>query len=530
MHLKKIITALIVLLALSLPSCKRAEQGIIPGTLRFNLVNEPPSLDWNLATDSASSNVLTNIMEGLCEYDVDLNTRPALAESWDMLDGGRRWVFHLRKNARWTDGVPLTAQHFVDSWRRLVNPETGAKYVALAWVVKNAKEISEGKIKDVSRLGVRALDEHTLEVELIEPIVYFPAITTYVVMFPVRLDVIERHGRAWTEPENIVTLGPYKMTKWRHEYKIECVRNTLYHGKRPGLDRIVFYMIVELTTALTLYEGGYLDVVDEMSPLSIPAYEGKPDFHRYPWLAIYYMGFNTTIAPVDNPLLRRALASAIDRSKIPDILHGGQIPCSSLIPSGMFGHNSEIGNKFNPEKAREYLKAAGYSSGQEVPAITIYFNTLEGHKLVAQFVQQQWKKHLGIKVFLQNQEWKVYLDELNQGNLMLFRMGWIADYPDPDTFATIFLSDSANNYPRYVNPRYDELVALGKVEPDPEKRIEYYDESQRMLLEEASALIPLYTYTRNILVKPYVKGYHYNSMAVLYLRDTYISADGDDAK
>ena len=516
---------IVFLLGALLAGCSRTER-FTPGVLRYNLTTEPPTLDWSIATDHASIRVINNIMEGLTTYDRELNPIPALAERWEALDGGRRYRFYLRRDARWSDGVPLTAEHFVYSWRRLVDPRTAAQYAYFIYDVKNARAINSGEIQDLTQLGIRALDPHTLEIELEKPLVFFPSVTTFVVTFPLREDVIRRWPDSWPEPEHIVTLGPFLLKAWQHEYKLVLERNPTYYGPRPPLDRVVMYMVNEASSSLTLYETNSLDFLPQGSvpPIALPSLRGNPDYQNFPLLGSYYYGFNVTKPPVDNVLVRRALCMAVDRSKLPEILKGRQPPATSWIPQGMLGYNPKIGYPFNPELARQTLARAGYPGGKGFPVISIAFNTDEGHKLIAQFVQQQWRQNLNIPVELNNMEWKVFLKDLETDPPPVWRLGWTADYPDPDNFMEIFTSASGNNNTRWKNPRYDELIARASTEFDPAKRVALYDQAQRILCETDAAILPLYNYTQASLAKPWVKNYPWNAMDSLYLRAVRVEA------
>jgi len=489
--------------------------------LRYNLQTEPPSLDWSITTDNASIEVLNNLMEGLTRYDENLKPVPALAESWGVLDDGRRYIFHLRKNARWSDGKPVLADDFVYSWQRLIKPETAAEYAYFIYLVKNAREINSGEVKDVNQLGIRALDARTLEVELKEPAVYFPVITTFVVTYPQRKDLVERYPESWTEPEHLVTTGPFVLTKWQHEYKLIIEPNPYYWDKQPRVKQVIFYMVNERTTELALYDTGDLDIC-QLPPQAIPSYRKSRDYHYRPILGTYYVGFNIEKPPVNNPLVRRALAMAIDRSKIPEILKGDQEPATSFIPPGISGHNPELGFKFNPERAREILAQAGYPGGKGLPPITLAFNTMDSNQLVCEFVQAQWQNNLGVTVYLRNMEWKVFLKELQLDPPAVFRLGWYADYPDPDNFATIFLSDSGNNHTRFKSKEYDELVSRASFEKDPQKRQQLYDQAQKMILEEHCIFVPLYFYTVNYMIQPYVRNLDYNPMGQLFFKDAWL--------
>ena len=514
---------LLFLTALFLPlmfSCKKKGEDVEEGVLHFNISTEPPTLDWSIATDHASIRVLTNIMEGLTRFDEDLVPRPALAESWEVKDNGSRYIFHIREDANWTDGRPVTAHDFVYSWRRLLDPETAGEYAYFIYMIKNAEAINSGEIKDPAKLGARAIDDKTLEVELTRPVVFFPMITTFICTFPMRRDAVEKHGDEWTRPGNIITCGPYRLTEWWHEYRITIERDPGYHAAPAGLDKVVFYMVVEDSTALSLYQTGDLDVVHPLSPAAIPSYDDSPEYVNYPYFACYYYGFNVTKPPVDDPLVRAALASAVDRSQLPNILNGHQIPNPTVIPAGMKDANMDLGHRFDPGRAKKLLKDAGYDDPSELPIITIAYNTQESHKTIAEFVQQQWKDNLGINVELRNMEWKVYLKELQHDPPHVWRLGWILDYPDPDAIMTVYLSNSGNNHTRWKSAEYDRMVLAASVETDPEKRKELYDSAQKLLCKKDTAVMPLYTYTINMLVKPWVKDFPENGLDLLDLRDT----------
>ena len=515
---------IIFLVITGLISCKPMSRN--PGEIiRYNLQTEPPSLDWSITTDNASIEVINNLMEGLARYDENLRPVPALAEKWDVLDGGKKYIFHLRRDAKWSDGKPVLAEDFVYSWQRLVKPETAAEYAYFIYLVKNAREINSGELKDASRLGIKALDERTLEVELERPAVYFPVITTFVVTFPQRKKLVEKWPDSWTEPEHILTTGPFVLVKWHHEYKLILEPNPFYYGEKPRLEKIIFYMINERTTELTLYDTGDLDLC-QVPPPAIPTYRKSPEYHSRPILGTYYIGFNIEKSPVNNPLVRRALAMAIDRAKIPEILKGDQIPATSFIPPGMIGHNPELGFKFDPERAKDIMAQAGYPAGKNLPTITLAFNTLDTNQLICEFVQAQWQSNLGITVYLRNMEWKVYLKELELDPPAAFRLGWYADYPDPDNFATIFISESGNNHTRFKSKEYDALVSEASFEPDPQKRQQLYDQAQKMILEEHCIFVPLYFYSQNYLIKPYVRNLDYNAMGLLYFNSSWTDLGG----
>lgn len=484
---------------------------------RMSIKNEPPTLDWALATDSVSFTVLTNLMEGLTQYDADLNAKPAVAKKWEYSDDGKTITFFLRNDVTWTDGKPVTARDFEYAWKRLLAPETASQYAYFLFDIEKASEFNSGVITDPDQVGVRALAPYVLQVRLKKPVVYFPSITTFMVTYPAREDVILKHGDSWTDPENIVTNGPYTLEKWEHEYKLVLRANPNHYEGRPAVDTVRIFVVQEPTTALTLYETGELDYI-ELPPVAIPHYKSSPEYKNKPQLRGYYYGFNVQKPPFTDVRVRQAFAHAIDRSRIPVILKGGELASSSWIPKGMFGYEESIGSKFNPQKARSLLAQAGYPKGKGFPEVSAVFNTGNVNRLIGEFIQAQWKEHLNVSVNFESQEWKVFLSRLDLDPPQIFRLGWGADFPDPDNFMNLFIKTSGNNRLRWSHRRYDELIALGSTLKKPEKRKIVYDEAQTLLTEKEVPMIPLFVSAQNLLVKPYIKGFKTNSMELLYLK------------
>ena len=510
----------IALVAL-LGACKSAPQSGGASHFRVNLGTEPPSLDWSLATDHVSFNVIANLMVGLTEFDKDLKPAPVIAKSWEFLEGGKKIVFHLRDDVQWTDGKKVRAQDFEYSWKRLLNPKTASQYAYILFDIANAQEYAEGKIKDASAVGIQAQDDQTLVVTLRHPASYFLAITTFEVTYPQRQDIIEKFDSRWTEPGNIVTNGPFRLASWKHENEIELQANAHYFRGKPSIERVTMYMVNEKTTAVTLFEQGNLDFMDDHSipPLDKPRLSKMPGYKLVPQLRGEYYSFAVDRKPFDNPKLRKAFALAIDREVFPKILQGGQTPATSWVPPGMLAHNPEIGLKFNPAEARRLLSEAGYPDGKGLPTIVLGYNTDEEKKLVAEAIQSMWQKHLGVLVRIENQEWKVFLKKLQNDPFPVFRAGWGADYPDPDNFMKLFTSNSGNNHGRWKNARYDQLLESAARETDAKKRSKIYDEAQKLLTEVDVAIVPLYWKAESTILNPKFTGLEYNSMARMDLRN-----------
>jgi oligopeptide transport system substrate-binding protein len=518
---RQLILALFAIVFIALASCKSAGKNDASNHFRVNLGTEPPSLDWSIATDHVSFNVISNLMVGLTEFDKELKPAPVIAKSWELQDGGKKIIFSLRDDVQWTDGKKVRAQDFEYSWKRLLNPKTASQYAYILFDIANAQEYAEGKLKDPSAVGVKAETDQTLVVPLRHPASSFLAITTFEVTYPQRQDVIEKHDTRWTEPGNIVTNGPFRLASWKHENQIELNASENFFRGKPAMDKVTMYMVNEKTTAITMFEQGNLDFVDDHSiaPLDKPRLSKLAGYKLVPQLRGEYYGFAVDRKPFDNPKLRKAFALAIDREVFPKILQGGQTPATSWIPPGMLAHNPKIGLPFNPNEARRLLSEAGYPEGKGLPTIVLGYNTLDDNKLVAEAVQSMWQKHLNVVVTVENQEWKVFLKKLQNDPFVVHRAGWGADYPDPDNFMKLFTSNSGNNHGRWKNANFDEMLDLAARESDSAKRTQIYDEAQKLLTEIDAAIAPLFWKAEATILSPKFSGLEYNSMARMDLRN-----------
>ena len=514
--------ALFAILFIALAGCKSAGKNDANTHFRVNLGTEPPSLDWSIAIDHVSFNVISNLMVGLTEFDKELKPAPVIAKSWEFQDGGKKIIFQLRDDVQWTDGKKVRAQDFEYSWKRLLNPKTASQYAYILFDIVNAQEYAEGKIKDPAAVGVKAENDQTLVVTLRHPASYFLAITTFEVTYPQRQDVIEKHDTRWTEPGNIVTNGPFRLASWKHENQIELSANANYFRGKPAMEKVTMYMVNEKTTAITMFEQGNLDFVDEshsIPTLDKPRLAKIPGYKVVPQLRGEYYGFAVDRKPFDNPKLRKAFARAIDRDVFSKILQGGQTPATSWIPPGMLAHNPKLGLAFNPNEARRLLSEAGYPDGKGLATIVLGYNTLDDHKLVAEAVQSMWQKHLNVVVKIENQEWKVYLKKLQNDPFVVHRAGWGADYPDPDNFMKLFTSNSGNNWGRWKNAKFDQMLEQAARESDGARRTQIYDEAQKLLTETDAAIAPLFWKAEATILSPKFTGLEYNSMARMDLRN-----------
>lgn len=493
----------------------RALQLTANDTIRINLSSEPPTLDWSKATDTTSSHVINNIMDGLVAYnlaDKELALVPALAEKWEPSEKARVWTFKLRQGVKWSDGVDFNGQQVLDSWRRLMAKETASEYAYFLFSIKNAKAFNEGRVP-WDQVGVSLTAPDTIRVELEKSIGYFPQMLTHASTFPVRLDLIKKHGEKWTEAGNLVGLGPYKLAVWAHDREIVLERNDDYYGTKANIPFIHAQMIQEQATAINLFDAGKLDAIDGIPSVELKVQRKRKEYRSTGILQIYYYGTNITKPPMNNVHVRRAVAHAIDRQKVVQILDGGEIPLTGWVPSGMFGYFAEVGLEFNLEKAKAELAKAGFGpGGKKLPPISIHFNTNENHQRIAEVVQAQLKENLGIEVELKNEEWKSYLANLKTDPPQLYRFGWLADYPDPDNFMNLMTSYSDNNRTRWSDPRYDKLIEQAAGEVDPDKRSQLYRKANQILLVEGAPVVPVLTSVAHMLVANRIENFPVNAL------------------
>lgn len=497
-------------------------------TLRVNILTEPPSIDWSVSTDTTSSLIQQQIMEGLSDYDFsggEIKLQPGLATEWVASDKARKWIIKLRPGVKWSDGQPLVAQHFIDGWERLLNPKTAAEYAYFLYGVKNAKKYNQGAITNFADVGIKAIDDLTLEVQLEQSMSFFPYLWTHHSTYPLRKDLVEKFGDRWTRPENLASLGPYKLKVWENDKAIVLEANEAYYGEKPRIKNVIAYMIKEQSTGINLFDSGKLDFMYELPSTDLPKLKTRPEFRQMSDLTIYYYGFNTKKPPFDKNDFRRAISHAIDRSEIVSLIGGSQTAIKGWLPEGMMGFVSDVGIDFDIAKAKEYLAKAGYNEKNPPPKIELSFNTNENHQKIAENVQAQLKRNLGITVELKNEEWKVYLKSLQTNPSQIYRMGWQADYPDPDNFLNLMTSFSENNHTGWGNAEFDRLIAEGAAELDPAKRVELYKKAQKILVETDIPVFPVYSKVTHTLVSGRVRDLRQNRMSQWRFKEASLAAE-----
>ncbi len=535
--MRSAIAALLLLLAAACaaedrPTFGPAKRPRTENRLYFGGGAEPESIDPGLAYDSAGIELARNLFEGLTRYDPrTLRPLPGVAARWDVDEAGRTWRFHLRPDARWSDGTDVTARDFVWAWRRVLDPANGAQYASLLWAIEGAKAFAQGQ-GPASAVGVRAIDERTLEVRLERPIPWFLELLAFPTFHPVPRGVIERHGASWTRPAHLVCNGPFVLESWRIAYEIRLRRNPQYWGRDDvALDGAVSILSDDDHAMLRLYRAGELDWLgpDVKPPQEfLRALQGKQDYETSEELASYFYWVNHRPAPPGTPAplhdvrVRRALNLAIDKDAIARfVLRGGQRPARHVTPElfASLGYMAPEGEACDPAGARALLAEAGWGPGKrKFPPFELSFNTSEAHKQVAEAIQQMWKRELGLEVELANSEWKVFLNNRTEGYFTVARAGWTGDFQDPYTFLSIFLSDSELNEGRWSDPTYDALLHDALQARTQEERFRLYGEAEAILNRELP-VIPVYFYANQSLRGAWVEGLHPNSQDIHPLRD-----------
>ena len=385
------------------------------------------------------------------------------------------------------------------------------------------KNITRAEISDFSKVGIKIIGDFLVEVELEEPLSFFPMLLTHHSTFPIRQDLIDKWGSDWIRSENLATLGPYKIVFWKHDYQILLQSNDFYYGAKPAIKYILFYMIGKESTALRMFERKRLDFIKDLPTAGIKKISEKKEYRSIPGLRLYYFGFKTQKAPFNQVNFRKAIAHAIDRREIVQVIAGGQAELKSWVPKGMFGYSPDIGLKFDSKQAKEYLKKAGYSGDNPPPKIVIGFNTSEKHQRIAENVQSQLKKNLGLQVELKNEEWKTYLSNLKtESDYDIFRLGWVADYPDPDNFLSLMTGYSTNNRCQWKNSRFDELIEKARTDVDIDNRRRLYRLAQKILLEEETVAVPIFSDVNNILVSDRLENFPLNPIEKYIFKDVRI--------
>ncbi|MEK7689813.1 MAG: peptide ABC transporter substrate-binding protein, partial [Bdellovibrionota bacterium] len=434
---------------------------------------------------------------------------PALAESWIRSKNGLTYTFRLRKDAKWTDGVPLKAEDFVYSWRRLLDPKTAASYAYLLFDISGAEGFNRGTSTDPASVGVRALDDQTLEVKLARPTAHWLHIPTFWVTYPMRRDVVEKHGSSWDQPGKIITIGPFTLAAREPDQKIVMKSYEGYYKKRRGnISEAVGLIIKEDSTALGLYETGKLDFMTDIPPMEISRLSSSPDYRVFPYLKTVYLGFVIDRFPVDQLEARRAIAQAIDKSLFGKVLAGGQEAAPAWLPPSLIlgGQQAAYSPPFDQAKAKAAFASLTFEPDRPVNWELVFLNA-EKTMTAAQFIQAELKKTLGIELKLQPYDNKTFRKQVDLKVAPMFLLSWSADYPDADNFMSVFLKDSGNNRTNWSHRGFDERVLGARSLSQPLARGKLYAEASKFILADDIVIVPLYHEPNLTLIRPRVRNF-----------------------
>jgi oligopeptide transport system substrate-binding protein len=464
---------------------------------------EPETVDPALITGQPEGRITYALFEGLVAFDQTGTPQPGVAERWEISPDGLVYTFHLRRNAKWSNGETVTAEDFIRSWRRTLEPKTASEYSYQLHYVRNARVFNEGKLQDFSEVGVRALDPFTLEVTLESPTPFFLDLCAFSTLLPVHvpsIEACEKRGVSWTKPENIVGNGAFTMKEWRLFDRIRLVKSSTYWNAANVQMRSIDILPTDKPmTAFNLYDTGVADLIADKSltPTSlIGELKKRPDFHSAAFLGNYFIRFNATRKPFDDPRVRLAFSLAVDKPYLTEhITRAGELPATSLVPPGTAGYQPPEGLAYNPERARQLLAEAGFPGGAGFPIVYYLFKGgADIDQNIGIELQAMFRRELGITIQLAQQEWKVYLNSLSNLDYDLCRSTWVGDYKDPNTFLDMFVTNGGNNRTGWSNARYDELIAAAARELDPQKRFALFREAEHLLVVAEAPICPLYYY------------------------------------
>ncbi len=500
---------------------------------RFRLTADPVTLDWNLAHTSYETPIIMNLMEGLVEEGPDLKPRPALAEKWDISSDGKLYTFTLRAGVKWSDGRPLKASDFVDSWRRLLSPKTKSPYASFLFDVEGAEAFHAGKAKE-SAVGVKAIGENQFQVRLAKTVPYFIHLPTFWVTYPIRLDLIKKHGGQWATPGKIATLGPFRLAEWQKGKQIVLSKNTDYFNaasvERPSIQNVTAVIEPDDAKARSLFEEGKLDVLLNATTADLLKAKALKDVRveQYPYLATYYVGFNVNSGPMKNIGARRAVARALsaERENLPALLQGGQLPARGWIPPGIDGNASGVQLGGSLYDARSDLARAGFAEGRGFPKAQFWVERFDGAEAMAAYLAKSLREKLGIELEPRVGSSAEFQQALNSGQTAIFVNHWGADFPDAANFFEVFSSGSGTVYTGWKSPEYDRYMEQARATLDQPSRLVAYAAAEKILLERDIVVLPLFYRKNAVLLGERVGSFQISPLNYLFFKQIRLKQSG----
>jgi oligopeptide transport system substrate-binding protein len=495
-------------------------------TLHFGNLTEPTDLDPHVINSLQDFNIVLALFEGLTSYHPkDVSAVPGVATHWESSADAQTWTFHLREDAQWSNGDPVTSQDFLYAYQRILSPRMASEYAYMLFPIKGAEAFLSGETSDFSTVGVEAPDDYTLRLHLHYPLPNLPAVVAHSSWFPVHQATIEAHGAMdqrgsrWTRAGNLVGNGPFVLNEWKPNQFISVTKtDTYWDTDNIHLNEVRFYPIESTSSEEASFRSGQLHLTTGIPIDKLATYQNDPEMRQFllqnTILATYYYRFNVRKPPLDDVRVRRALSLAIDREQlVSKVTLGGQVPARNLTPPGIADYVAGDMLSGDADEARRLLAEAGFPGGEGFPELEILFNTSDGHRRIAEAIQQMWQSELGVQIGLYNQEARVYSDSMREGNYTIGRMGWVGDYLDPSTFLKLMVTDGGNNQTGWSNANYDRLVEQAKNTVDKTSRYELYRQAEQILMDE-SPIAPIYFYVNSSLIRPEVKGWYGNPLDI----------------
>lgn len=493
------------------------ETGIRTGTLIVGNWAEPSTVDPGLAVILDELNLTAALFEGLTVVD-DATTeiRPGIAARWEVSPDGLQWTFHLRPSARWSNGDPVTAGDFVYAFRRILSPQLASSYSYMLWPIKNARALNTGALADPASLGATAIDAATLRLTLERPTPHLPALAAHSTWLPVHRGCVEASGASfdrtspWAKPGRLVGNGPFVLESWQPNNRIVLARNPHYwDAPRVGLSRLVFLPVESPEIEESLFRAGQMHATTQLPTTRLKWYrENRPELlHTEPLLSSWYLNLNTTRPPLHDVRVRRALSLAVDREALCRIaLSGARAPAFALTPPHCGGYTARARAATDAVAARRLLAEAGFPEGRGMPELELQIRPSRDMGKVAEFLQECWRRELGIRVSIAQLENKIALDNQHRLAYSIAIAGWIADYPDPLNFLETNMTGNGNNWTGWSHPAYDRLLDTANATADTAARFELLQQAEAILMQELPA-IPLHYDTQTYLLHPGVRGW-----------------------
>ena len=524
LSVRRLLLCTAALLALASAGCHKhqtaAAEGVEKGILLVGNGGEVQSLDPQMAGGLIDHNPISALYEGLVTLDeATLQPRPGLAEKWEISDDGLTYTFHLRAGLKWSNGEALTTADFLYSFKRAISPSLASEYKDVYFPVVNAEAYARGEVKDFAQVGFAAPDASTLIVHLRRRTQYFLTLLRNNCWYPVYPANVEKYGKPddrsnpWTRRPPLVSNGPFRLVAWRDDRDVEVEKNPNYwDAAHVRLNGIRFFSNESLQGQELAFRAGQLHVTEALPPDKIDSYrqESPSRLHIDPLLGTYFLRLNVRRPGLDDARVRLALGLAVDRAAIVErVLHGGQSPAEAFTPPGLGGYEPEPVQRLRLDEARRLLAEAGHPQGQGLPEFELLYNTSETHRVIAEAVQEMWRRDLGVRVRLLNEDGKSAEEARRAGTFDVLRSSWIADYADPSAFLDIWRSDSGNNFTGWTSADFDALMFKADRTADAAARAALFGQAERLLLTEAP-IVPLYHYTHVYVLQPTVHGWHAN--------------------